>query len=65
VMYSLKSALDWLLRRSRSGITHSIGVCWGWINTWWKDNFMHHAWKLLFFTWWWCKETIGQASHRA
>jgi hypothetical protein len=50
-MCSLKSALDRLLRRSRSGITHSIGVHLGWINTWWKENFMHHACKLLFFTW--------------
>jgi hypothetical protein len=50
-MCSLKSALDRLLRRSRSGITHSIGVRLGWINTWWKENFMHHACKLLFFTW--------------
>jgi hypothetical protein len=50
-MCNLKSALDRLQRRSRTGITHSIGVRWGWIKTWWKDNFMHHAWKLLFSTW--------------
>jgi hypothetical protein len=43
--------LDRLQRRSRMSITHSIGVRWGWINTWWKGNFMHHAWKLLFSKW--------------
>jgi hypothetical protein len=48
-MRSLKSALDRLQRRSRTGITHSIGVRWGWINTWWKENFMRHSWKLFFF----------------
>jgi hypothetical protein len=50
-MCSLKSALDRLQCRSRTGITHSIKVRWGWINPWWKDNFMRHAWKLLFSTW--------------
>jgi hypothetical protein len=50
-MCSLKSALDRLQRRNRTGITHSIGVRWGQINTWWKDNFMRHAWKLLSSTW--------------
>jgi hypothetical protein len=33
-------------------ITHSIRVHWGLINTSWKENFMQHAWKLLFSTTW-------------
>jgi hypothetical protein len=51
-MCSLKSTLDRLQRRSRTDITHSIGVRWGWINTWWKYNFIFHAWKLLFYMVW-------------
>jgi hypothetical protein len=88
VMCSLKSSLDRLQRRSRTGITHWIGVRHGWINTYGKTiSCATHGsycclhgliWaerkickrrdsdKVQWRRWWrWCKETIGQASHRA
>ena len=51
VLHGLKSALDRLQHWSKTGISHSFGVRWGWINTWWKDNFVRHTLKQLFATW--------------